>query len=141
MNLGSGVVSDAASWSLLVGSLMPLVVQHLTNFTTNRRYQSLIAFAACVAAGAGTAYFAGDLTGKTLVSAALVVYVASETTYQHFWNPTGVTPTTTKAKPNTVGSAAIPVSLGDGGAPTEPPGGATPALSTDQDLVIPITEE
>jgi len=52
--------------------------------------RTIVAFAACLVAGAGTAYFEGDLTSKRFATAALTVLVMALTTYRSFWKTVGV---------------------------------------------------
>lgn len=44
-------------------------------------------------AGAGVAYFQGDLTGKRFVTAGLIVLTTGLATYRSFWKPTAIAPT------------------------------------------------
>jgi hypothetical protein len=85
-------VTDFEMYSLLVGFFLPpaLAVIQQQRFSTKLR--AVIAFVACVIAGAGVAFFQGDLTGKRFVSGALIVMTVGLATYRNFWKPTGVTP-------------------------------------------------
>ena len=54
--------------------------------------RAVMTFLVCALAGAGTAYFQGDLTGRRFVEAGLVVLVTTIATFKGFWKPTGVAP-------------------------------------------------
>ncbi len=79
-------------WSLIVGFLLPPVLAILMQSKWPTQFQAIVAFVACAVAGAGTAYFQGDLTGRRFLEAGLVVLVASIATYHGFWKPTKVAP-------------------------------------------------
>lgn len=85
-------MSNLEMWSLIVGFLLPPVLALLMQSKWPTQLQAVVAFAACAVAGAGTAYFQGDLTGRRFVEAGLVVLVASIATYHGFWKPTKVAP-------------------------------------------------
>lgn len=79
-------------WSLIVGFLLPPVLAVVMQSGWSDRLKAVVAFAACAVAGAGVAYFQGDLTGKRFVEAGLVVLVTAVATYRNFWRPTGISP-------------------------------------------------
>jgi hypothetical protein len=79
-------------WSLIVGFALPPVLAILMQSKWPAQFQAIVAFVACALAGAGTAYFQGDLTGRRFVESGLVVLVASIATYHGFWKPTKVAP-------------------------------------------------
>ena len=80
-------------WSLVVGFLLPPVLSIIMQSHWSDQVQAVVAFVACLLAGAGTAYFQGDLTAKRWVEASLVVLVTTIATYKGFWKPTRVSPT------------------------------------------------
>lgn len=86
-------MSNFEMWNLIVGFLLPPALAFVIQTGWDRRVQAIIAFAASAVAGAGVAYFQGDLTGERFVEGALIVLVATVATYQGFWKPTGVAPT------------------------------------------------
>lgn len=86
-------MSNLEMWALIVGFLLPPVLSILIQTGWSAQVQSVVAFLAAALAGAGTAYFQGDLTGKRFVEAALVVLVTTIATYKGFWKPTKVSPT------------------------------------------------
>ena len=85
-------MSNLQLWSLIVGFFTPPVLAIIQQGGWSSRVRAVVAFGAALVAGAGTAYFQGDLTGRRFVEAALVVLVAAIATYQSFWKPTGVAP-------------------------------------------------
>lgn len=90
-------LTNAAMWAGIVGFLSPLVIQYATKFTSDRQIQGIVAFAFCLVASLGTAYFApnSSLTLHNWVQSALVVFTLAMTSYESFWKPIGVTPSTT----------------------------------------------
>lgn len=86
------ITSDLAMWSLIVGFLLPPALAVVQQTPWSSGLKAVVAFAASAVAGAGTAYFAADLTGRSFVSSALVVLVAAISTYHGFWKPTKVGP-------------------------------------------------
>jgi len=85
-------VTDFEMYSLLVGFFLPPVLAIVQQSSWSDRLRAVVAFAACLLAGAGVAYFQGDLTGKRFITGALVVMVTGLATYRNFWKPTGVAP-------------------------------------------------
>ena len=57
------------------------------------RVRASLTFVVALIAGAGTAIFQGELTGRRFVESALLILVAGISTYHGFWKPTGVAPT------------------------------------------------
>ncbi len=85
-------MSNLEMWAAIVGFLLPPVLALIIQTGWSKQLQAVLAFAACAVAGAGTAYFQGDLTGKRFVEAGLVVLVTALATYQGFWKPTRIAP-------------------------------------------------
>lgn len=85
-------MTNLQMWSLIVGTLLPLVVAVVQRRTWPDWLRSAIMVAVSALAAAGTAYFQGDLTGRRFVEAGLVIIVATIATYQGLWKPTGVAP-------------------------------------------------
>ena len=85
-------MSNFEMWSLIVGFALPPVLSIVVQSSWSDRLKAVVAFAACAVAGAGVAYFQGDLTGKRFVEGGLVVLVTALATYRNFWKPTGVSP-------------------------------------------------
>jgi VIT1/CCC1 family predicted Fe2+/Mn2+ transporter len=84
-------------WALVVGFLLPPALAVVQQTGWPSKVKAVVAFAASALAGAGTAYFQGDLTGRRFVEAGLVVLVAAMATYHGFWKPTEVAPKIEKA--------------------------------------------
>lgn len=85
-------MTDLEMWALIVGFALPPALSVVIQSGWSQRLQAVIAFAACAVAGAGTAYFQGDLTSERFVEAGLVILVTTIATYKGFWKPTGVSP-------------------------------------------------
>jgi len=86
-------MSNLEMWALIVGFLLPPALSIIIQTGWSEQVQAIVAFLACALAGAGTAYFQGDLTGERFVEAGLVVLVTTIATYKGFWKPTKVSPT------------------------------------------------
>jgi L-lactate permease len=85
-------MTDLAMWALVVGFLLPPALSVLLQTKWPDSVKSVVAFLVSLLAGAGTAYFSADLTGRSWVSASLVVFVTAVATYKNFWKQTGVSP-------------------------------------------------
>lgn len=84
-------------WSLVVGFFLPPLQSIIQQTSWPDKLRATVNFAACLIAGAGVAFFQGDLTGRRFVEASLVVLVAAIATYKGTWKPTGISPTIEKA--------------------------------------------
>lgn len=85
-------MSNLEMWALVVGFFLPPLLSVVLQAGWSAAMQSVVAFLACVVAGAGTAYFQGDLTGRRWVEAGLVILVTTIATYKGLWKPTRVAP-------------------------------------------------
>lgn len=85
-------MDDLTMWSLVVGTLLPPLISVIQQPTWPDWVRAVATAAIALVVGGLTAYFTGDLEGKTLVSSFLVVLVAAITTYKGFWKPTSVSP-------------------------------------------------
>lgn len=96
-------MTNLQMWSLVAGFFLPPVLAVIQQSHWSNTLRALVAFAASLLVGAGTAYFSNDLTGKTFVQAALVVLVSAVATYHGLWKTSGIAPTieagTTKHPP------------------------------------------
>lgn len=81
------VQSNLAMWTMLVGFALPPVLAAVIEAGWSSRVKSVVAFVASVAAGAGTAWFGGALTGRDVVTCALIVLTVAQATYHGFWKP------------------------------------------------------
>ena len=86
-------MTDFQMYALLVGFFLPPALSIVIQSGWPDRVKAVVAFVACLIAGAGTAYFQGDLTGKRFISAGLIVLTVGLATYRNFWKPTGISPT------------------------------------------------
>lgn len=85
-------MTDFAMWSLIAGACLPPVLAVIQQQHWRQQFRAAVAFLACTAVGAATAYFQGSLTGKRWVEAALIIGVAALSTYHGFWKPSGIAP-------------------------------------------------
>lgn len=85
-------MTNLVMWAAIVGFALPPMLAIVQQSKWSDQVRSLVAFAACAVAGAGTAYFQGDFTGKRFVEAGLTVLVTAMATYQSFWKPTKIAP-------------------------------------------------
>lgn len=90
-------MTNMVMWALVVGFFLPPALAIIQQPRWSNRVRSVVAFLACAVAGAGTAYFQGDLTGRRFVEAGLVVLVTAMSTFRNFWKTTGVTDTIEQA--------------------------------------------
>lgn len=85
-------MSNLELWALVVGFFLPPVLALLQQTSWTAPVKAIVAFLASLVAGAGTAYFQGDLTGRRFVEASLVVLVAAIATYHGLWRPSTIAP-------------------------------------------------
>jgi predicted ABC-type exoprotein transport system permease subunit len=71
--------------ALIVGVLMPLLVNVLKQAGLPRRWNLLIALAACAGAGAVTSWATGQLTGEAVVVSIAIVFSAAQAAYQMYF--------------------------------------------------------
>lgn len=86
------VPSNTIMWAGIVGFVMPVAVAVVMQSGWSDRVRSLVGFACCLIAGAGTAWFAGNFDGRDIVSCVLVTFTIAIATYYGFWRPTGIAP-------------------------------------------------
>jgi hypothetical protein len=86
------MMSDAQMWALIVGFVAPLLIAVLQRPTWPDWLRSLVTVCFCAIAGTGTVYFTGNLTGRSILSATLLVFVTSIAAYKGLWKPTSVAP-------------------------------------------------
>ena len=86
------VVSDAQMWALIVGFVSPLLIAVVQRPGWSGPRRTAVAIGWSFITGGATAYFADDLTGRSLVSCFLVVAVTAIASYQSIWVPTRIAP-------------------------------------------------
>lgn len=99
-----GGLSNLAMYALVVGFFLPPVLALVQQQSWSTKLRASIAFIACVVAGAGTAYFQGDLTGRRFAEATLVILTTGMATYQSFWKPTEIAPRIERESSKVVGT-------------------------------------
>lgn len=85
-------MTNIVMWASIVGFFLPPVIALIQQPKWSNQIRTVVAFGACTVAGAGTAYFQGDLTGRRFVEAGLVVLVTSMATFRNFWKTIGLSP-------------------------------------------------
>lgn len=85
-------MSNLQMWALIVGFLLPPVLAVIQQARWSDAFRAVVAFLACAVAGAGTAYFQGDLNFERWVEAGLVILVSAMATYRGLWKPSGIAP-------------------------------------------------
>ena len=84
--------SDPAAVGIVVGFVTPLIVSVLQQPNLSKRQRTIVAIAASVVLGGGTAYATGLFADtSSLLTILVVLYTASETFYQKLWKQTGIT--------------------------------------------------
>jgi len=95
-------MSNLAMWSAVVGFFLPAVIAVIQQPTWSQGVRAAVTFLVSIVAGAGTAYFTGDLNGVDWVSATLIILVSAISVYKGLYQPTGIAPkieTATSKKP------------------------------------------
>lgn len=113
-------LSSPALWAIAVGFFSPPIISIIQQSKWSPRARSLVAFVFYLVVAAVTAFLAGAFTGGDFVKIALIVFVMGATSYQHLWQPTGVSPAIESATTKTPAPAVN-----------------TPAPHTPQHLAIP----
>ena len=87
-------MSNSAMFALIIGFLLPLLVAVFQQPRWSDPIRAAVALLVSLLAGAGTAYFAGDLglRPETLVTDTLIIFVAAIAAYRGWWKPTGIAP-------------------------------------------------
>lgn len=86
-------MTNLAMWATIVGFLAPPVIAIIQQSRWSNRIRAVVTFGVALVAGAGTAYFQGELTGKRFLEASMIVFVAAIASFYGFWKPTDVAPT------------------------------------------------
>jgi len=96
-------MTNLMMWSLIVGFFMPPVQAVIQQTNWSSQLRAGVNFVACAVAGAGVAFFQGDLNFERWIESALVVLVTTIAVYKGTWKPTGISPAIEeKTSPSTV---------------------------------------
>lgn len=79
--------------SAVIGSLLPMAVAVVNQPRWPAWGRAAATAVLCVVAGGVSAAAAGELTGKSWLQAAGVVFAAALLTYHAWWKPSGITST------------------------------------------------
>lgn len=82
-------MNDKELYALCVGAILPALISVITQARWSSRVKSIVALCICGLAGAGTSYYAGDLTVGNIGRSIMLVVIAAQTAYRAFWSPTG----------------------------------------------------
>lgn len=83
-------MTNPEMYAVLVGFVLPPLLSIIMQWKWSSGTKAVVAFVACLVAGAGTAYFSGQI-GRDVLTDILIVFVTAKTTYEALWKPTGVT--------------------------------------------------
>lgn len=84
-------MNDLQMWSLVVGTLAPTLIAVLQQPWWPKWARTVVTALFCLVAGGVTAWLSGELTGRGVATAVLLVLVAALATYRSLWKPSGVT--------------------------------------------------
>jgi hypothetical protein len=85
-------MTNADAWAILVGAAMPVVISALKSAAWPTKAKFLLAVVVCAVAGAGTAYFAGQLSltwERALVDVA-IVFTSATAVYKLWFEDTEI---------------------------------------------------
>jgi|SRR6188768_2337766 hypothetical protein len=87
----NGVPTNMIMWSALVGFFLPLAIEVPKRQRWPSWAKGLFAFACCLLAAAGTAFFSGTLQNfRDIATAALFVTFTALGSYRLLWKPSGI---------------------------------------------------
>lgn len=93
----TSVPSNLTMWAGIVGFLMPIVISIIKQSGWSDAAKSVLAFACCLAAAVGTAYFSGNFIGQDVVTCFLITFTIAIGSYYGFYKPTGISGAIEKA--------------------------------------------
>jgi drug/metabolite transporter (DMT)-like permease len=86
-----GVPTNMIMWSALVGFFLPLAIEVPKRQTWPSWVKGLFAFACCLLAAAGTAFFSGTLQNfRDIATASLFVTFTALGSYKLLWKSSGI---------------------------------------------------
>jgi len=86
------VDSNLAMWALIVGTVLPPLLAIVQQPIWTQTLRTFVLVVASLVAGAGTAYFAGQLDGTDITTSVLIVLVTGIATYKGLWQSSGIAP-------------------------------------------------
>jgi amino acid permease len=91
-------MTDAQLWALIVGFLAaPNVIAIINQPSWSKGARTTVMVSTSIVVGAGTAFFAHQFTGRSVLSSVLVAAVAAITAYKGFYKPTNIAPALERA--------------------------------------------
>lgn len=85
-------MSNIQMWSLIAGFFLPPILAVIQQSHWTNTLRAIVTFIACLVVALGTTYFNGGINAKDWVQSALVVLVATLSTYHGLWKTSGVAP-------------------------------------------------
>lgn len=80
-------------WSLVVGFFLPVAIAFIQQRHWKNGFRAIVAFLCCLLAASGTVLIqVGSWDWHKWVQSALLIVVASISTYHGFWKPTTIAP-------------------------------------------------
>jgi len=86
------ILSDTASWGLIVGVLLPLLTALVQQPSWSRPARVAVAVLASGIAGVLTCLAAGTFDLGNVLGTVAAVLVAAQASYESLWQPSGVAP-------------------------------------------------
>ncbi|MFJ2780302.1 hypothetical protein [Kitasatospora sp. NPDC087315] len=90
-------LTDAQLWAMIIAFFSPLATAVVQQPRWSNVLRTIVASLIAAAVGTGSAYFAGDFTGRGVVSTVLLAVVVSTTAYTSVFKPVGAAPAIERA--------------------------------------------
>jgi hypothetical protein len=90
-------MGNAELASTFVGVLLPALIATVVQAKWPSWVKGIVAALSSIAVGLFIAWLTGDLTGKSWLQSALIVFGAAQAAYKFWWLPTGIGPAIEKA--------------------------------------------
>ena len=84
-------MTDIAMWAGVVGFFSPLVIAFIQQPKWATWVRAVVTFLFAAGTGAATAALGGDLTGKTWLTAGLIIFTIAISTFKGLWSQIGAT--------------------------------------------------
>ena len=84
-------LNDAALWSLVIGSLLPMVIAFFQQPQWSDQVRSIVTPIVCVVVAVATVWINGQFDTANLVRTFLIIFLSAQLTYRTYWRPSGIT--------------------------------------------------
>lgn len=91
------VMSDAQLWATAIALVLPVAIAFVQRNSYPKAVKVTVMLVVAAADGVGSAYFAGEFTGASVLSCVLLAIVATGMAYKAIWQPASVAPRITNA--------------------------------------------